>query len=396
MSPLQLSLILHTLFAYISLITTLPITSKPLENTPEHLTWEAWLMVDSKNPSETEKSRKITPKSIFITPNFINNSQICPRGYTMDYRGQCIQVVSINADELLASRLESLLPTLDNDDDIMYDYDNYDEDPQTGPLQVNIPLNVNFDANSPDAFKADFDYNDEYNVKDGLENGNKQPFLGEKNDGGEVKTATEASSRTTKSTTASEEAHISTISDNILKVVPLSKENNKSNNGMDIVVEELDKKTEIPPLKTTITTTEEIPQIDDKTTINPESIDKDYENEKISAESVVEIDQLKPLNPESYSQTKESEKPNNYNDDDLKQELENESFFLEYNNETDITTTTIISPVDEENGNVKLTTVDVKDEEEIEQTTSKILTLEEENQEKVDVSKFFYIIFKYI
>lgn len=119
------------------MITTLPITSKPLENTPEHLSWEAWFMVDSKNPSE--KTRKITPKSIFITPNFTNTAS-CPDGQRLDDRGNCIQVIVVNEKDLVVNRLQELLAS-SSDANIEYDYDdNYDSKPQEDPIQINIPL----------------------------------------------------------------------------------------------------------------------------------------------------------------------------------------------------------------------------------------------------------------
>lgn len=163
MSPLQLSLIVHTLFSYLSLITTLPITSKPLENNPEHLTWEAWLMIDSKNPHE--KTRKITPKSIFITPNLTNTtaSVTCPDGYKVDQNNQCIQIVNIDPDDELLNHLESLLgPSEGHEGDVSYDYSDYDSTAvHAGPFQLNIPLNIGFnsgDSNQDDNLKGDFDY----------------------------------------------------------------------------------------------------------------------------------------------------------------------------------------------------------------------------------------------
>lgn len=143
------------------MITTLPITSKPLENTPEHLSWEAWFMVDSKNPSE--KTRKITPKSIFITPNF-TNIQSCPDGQRLDERGNCIQVIVVNENDLVVNRLQELLAS-SSDANIEYDYDdNYDSRPLEDPVQINIPLNFGHtledgvdDYGSDDGSKDEYD-----------------------------------------------------------------------------------------------------------------------------------------------------------------------------------------------------------------------------------------------
>ncbi|XP_055691412.1 uncharacterized protein LOC129794640 [Lutzomyia longipalpis] len=127
-------------------VASLPVTSKPLASNPDHLAWEAWLTVDSRNPFHNDMTRKITPKSIFIAPNFRNESLPCPTGFKVDHRGQCIRVVSIDPNDLLANRLQSILAStnLQMDDDEIYDYDaSYDT---SGPFQVNLPLSL--DANS--------------------------------------------------------------------------------------------------------------------------------------------------------------------------------------------------------------------------------------------------------
>uniref|UniRef100_A0A6B2E5Y0 Putative cell wall surface anchor family protein n=1 Tax=Phlebotomus kandelakii TaxID=1109342 RepID=A0A6B2E5Y0_9DIPT len=126
-------------------VASLPVTSKPLASNPDHLAWEAWLTVDSRNPFHNDMTRKITPKSIFIAPNFRNESLPCPTGFKIDHRGQCIRVVSIDPNDLLANRLQSILAStnIQTDDDEIYDYDAYDT---SGPFQVNLPLSL--DANS--------------------------------------------------------------------------------------------------------------------------------------------------------------------------------------------------------------------------------------------------------
>uniref|UniRef100_A0A182Q990 Folded gastrulation N-terminal domain-containing protein n=1 Tax=Anopheles farauti TaxID=69004 RepID=A0A182Q990_9DIPT len=126
----------------------LPITSKPLDNNPDHLTWEAaWLSEDTRAPMPLGgKSKKITPKSIFITP-FLNsyNTSACPPDYKVDYNGKCIQVVSINTADILVTKLQSLFSQHGDgggngagtgEDDYDYDYD------ATGPFQVNLPLSI--------------------------------------------------------------------------------------------------------------------------------------------------------------------------------------------------------------------------------------------------------------
>ncbi|XP_053659590.1 protein folded gastrulation [Anopheles marshallii] len=133
----------------------LPITSKPLDNNPDHLTWEAaWLSEDNRASIPLGgKSKKITPKSIFITP-FLNsyNTSSCPPDYKVDYNGKCIQVVSINTADILVTKLQSLFSQHGDggnngagtgEDDYDYDYDS------TGPFHVNLPLSIDLPPEPP-------------------------------------------------------------------------------------------------------------------------------------------------------------------------------------------------------------------------------------------------------
>lgn len=85
---------------------SLPVTSKALDNSSDQLIWQtAWyshhLNEGGKKDDTpyTGDSRKITAKSIFITPNFSQNTSHCPPGYKVDDNGKCIKVVSINQGE---------------------------------------------------------------------------------------------------------------------------------------------------------------------------------------------------------------------------------------------------------------------------------------------------------
>jgi hypothetical protein len=139
-----------------SVIQALPITSKPLENNLDHLIREVeWFSHGTsrhdfnRNGPLPGASKKITPKSIFITPNFNNlTSQLCAPGFKIDEKGQCIQVISINQEDLLVTRLQSILSqTTDNaENGIKVDYYDYDEDNSESnefPYQVNLPLTIN-------------------------------------------------------------------------------------------------------------------------------------------------------------------------------------------------------------------------------------------------------------
>lgn len=160
MKTVEKLLIWSYLFA--SVTNALPITSKPLENNLDHFIREAgWYSHDSRhdfnrNGPYSGPAKKITPKSIFITPNFNNlTSQICPPGFKIDEKGQCIHVININQEDLLVTRLQSILSqTTDNaENGIKVDYYDYDEDNSESnefPYQVNLPLVIDTDIENTD------------------------------------------------------------------------------------------------------------------------------------------------------------------------------------------------------------------------------------------------------
>ncbi|XP_055529128.1 mucin-2-like [Wyeomyia smithii] len=136
------SLALTVLCCYsclLALASGLPITSKPLDNSPDHLTWQAaWLSGDST--AMRGKTKKIT-KSIFIAPQLNGfNGSLCPPDMKIDYNGKCIEVLNINQDQILVTKLQAVLsnaggvPSTGGEEE--YDYD------MPGPLQVNLPLDV--------------------------------------------------------------------------------------------------------------------------------------------------------------------------------------------------------------------------------------------------------------
>lgn len=80
---------------------SLPVTSKALESNSDQLIWQtAWFssqLHDGRDESPfTGEPKKITAKSIFITPNFNENVSHCPPGYKIDDNGKCVKVVNIN------------------------------------------------------------------------------------------------------------------------------------------------------------------------------------------------------------------------------------------------------------------------------------------------------------
>lgn len=145
----SLTLVMLLLCCLMAVANGLPITSKPLDNNPDHLTWEAaWLSGDSRGAGG--KAKKITPKSIFIAPqlNGFNNS-LCPPDMKVDYNGKCIQVVNIREADIVVTKLQSLLEKLGGASNMAgsedYDYE-YDT---SGPYQVNLPLNIDPPAEQP-------------------------------------------------------------------------------------------------------------------------------------------------------------------------------------------------------------------------------------------------------
>lgn len=116
-------------------VRSLPVQSQALENVDDQFFWQqAWFSSNDKpdSPFTSGDSKKITAKSIFITPNLVKPSHYCPPGYLIDDNGKCIKVVSISqqSEELLTSRLINLIATHD------FDYE-YDEEEQTNDDQSN-------------------------------------------------------------------------------------------------------------------------------------------------------------------------------------------------------------------------------------------------------------------
>lgn len=127
------------------LASSLPIISKPLDNNPDHLVWEALISIDSHRSDE--KTRKI-PKSIFITPN-LNESKNCPPDHKLGPDGICYKTLQIDPLLMLKKQIESLLKnnrttTTEYEDD--YDYSDYGESTESmnSNGQYTLPLSFGF------------------------------------------------------------------------------------------------------------------------------------------------------------------------------------------------------------------------------------------------------------
>lgn len=95
----QMKAIITILILLLANCESLPVTSKALENNSDQLIWQTqWYSQAEgrKDSPYTGDSRKITAKSIFITPNFSQNTSQCPPGFKIDDNGKCIKVVSVN------------------------------------------------------------------------------------------------------------------------------------------------------------------------------------------------------------------------------------------------------------------------------------------------------------
>ncbi|CRL08142.1 CLUMA_CG021141, isoform A [Clunio marinus] len=106
---------------------SLPIKSKALENNTDQLIWQTvWYSLShNENQKPTFSpyiggARKIKAKSIFMTPNL--NISKCKNGYKVDMNGKCVEIVSINQEEILVNRLQNLYPF--HTEDISNDYEN--------------------------------------------------------------------------------------------------------------------------------------------------------------------------------------------------------------------------------------------------------------------------------
>lgn len=134
---------LKVIVVYLFVCTVSCYPSRPLNDRPSELAWQAWLLVDSQN-NHGEPDRKITPKSVFIAPNIGDNHSLpdCAEGYRSDPMGRCIKFVKVDEAahlDFLLQRLNEIYATNPSEE-----LDDDDSKPTSGPLQVNIPLGGGF------------------------------------------------------------------------------------------------------------------------------------------------------------------------------------------------------------------------------------------------------------
>lgn len=135
----------------VSLASSLPIISKPLEDNPDHLVWEALLTIDTHR-SDSDKTRKI-PKSIFITPNLNESKGNCAPDHKLGPDGRCYKTLQIDPLLMLKKQIESLLKnnrtaTTEYEDD--YDYSEYGESTESmnSNGQYTVPLSLGFGSDN--------------------------------------------------------------------------------------------------------------------------------------------------------------------------------------------------------------------------------------------------------
>lgn len=144
----------------------LPITSEPLANNPEHLTWDAYPAhnVPPYRPYSVGETVGVkVPKSIFITPNF--NESKCSEGYRYDaLTHKCHKVqIQVNQQELVIQQalqlfqlqqeqeqLQQLQQQQQQTDGVEYDYDDeYNSGGDRDDEPYHVPLTLSFSISEP-------------------------------------------------------------------------------------------------------------------------------------------------------------------------------------------------------------------------------------------------------
>lgn len=163
------------LFLLLSVCSVSCFPSRPLNDRPSELTWQAWLLVDSQNQLQNESDRRITPKSVFIAPKLGQRNDSlpdCADGYRADSMGRCIKFVKVDEAahlNFLLSRLNEMYAA--NSDEEIEESD--ESMPTAGPLQVNIPLGESDEYDSEESVLGQTDilapingqFDDKLNVK---------------------------------------------------------------------------------------------------------------------------------------------------------------------------------------------------------------------------------------
>lgn len=111
------------------LLTLLASTTGALDK-PD-ISWGDWIIIEDTAPADSGASlllRRITPKSVFVAPNFNN----CPEGYRQDALGRCVKLVQVNKQAQWNFFLEKL--------NSMYAPSPSQVGKESGPFHVNLPI----------------------------------------------------------------------------------------------------------------------------------------------------------------------------------------------------------------------------------------------------------------
>ncbi|XP_041978103.1 uncharacterized protein LOC121732321 isoform X2 [Aricia agestis] len=104
---------------------------RTLDRKADELAWHSWLQ-GPENDGQNATHRRITTKSLFITP------LVCPKGQRLDRNG-CVTVLNVNKEEherILLDQLNAYFTADPNNGGDMYDYGEEEQ----GPLQLTIPI----------------------------------------------------------------------------------------------------------------------------------------------------------------------------------------------------------------------------------------------------------------
>lgn len=105
---------------------------RTLDRQAAELAWKSWLQ-SPESGSQNAPARRITTKSLFITP------LVCPKGQRLDRNG-CVQVVTVSKDEHERILLDKLNALFTSPPSGYNEYDYGDDD--SGPYQLSIPIGL--------------------------------------------------------------------------------------------------------------------------------------------------------------------------------------------------------------------------------------------------------------
>lgn len=102
---------------------------------------KAWLLMVESGKVDEEQLRKITPKSVFISPFLSGRSGKCKEGYRHNHLGECVEVIKVDPNvqlELLLQRLSAMhAENIPQDEE-----ERIPPEMSNGPLHFSIPISI--------------------------------------------------------------------------------------------------------------------------------------------------------------------------------------------------------------------------------------------------------------